>query len=107
MKVPALNTPVFPAYQKHFLTDWIALLFPSAKHLDLLPFSTTKNRDKWLPDARKIESDSIQFCIGHLVLFDFICFQLSCFYGLSLLVLSICYHEFVITLLSELGFTEF
>lgn len=57
--------------------------------------------------TRKIESDSIQFCIGHLVLFDFICFQLSCFYGLSLLVLSICYHEFVITLLSELGFTEF
>lgn len=50
------NTPVFPAYQKHFLTDWIALLFPSAKHLDLLAFSMTKNLDKRHPDAQQIIS---------------------------------------------------
>ena len=48
--------------------------------------------------TRKIKSNSIQFCIEYLVLFDFICFQLSCFYGLSLLVLSIRYHDDVITL---------
>ena len=48
--------------------------------------------------SRKIKSNSIQFCIEYLVLFDFICFQLSCFYGLSLLVLSIRYHDDVITL---------
>ena len=47
--------------------------------------------------TRKMEFNSIQFCIGDLVLFDFICFQLSCIYGLFLLVLSIRYHDFVIT----------
>lgn len=43
---------------------------------------------------RKIKFSSIQFCIGDLVLFDFIYFQLSYLYGLFLLVLSICYQEF-------------
>lgn len=47
--------------------------------------------------TRKTKFGSIQFCIGHLVLFTFVCFQLSCFYGLSLLVLSIRYHVCVIT----------
>ena len=56
MKVPALNTPVFPAYQKRFLTDWIDQLFPFAKHLDLLAFSMTKNLDKRRPDAQQIIS---------------------------------------------------
>ena len=46
--------------------------------------------------TRKIKFSSIQFCIGDLVLFDFIYFQLSYLYGLFLLVLSICYHCFVI-----------
>ncbi len=46
--------------------------------------------------TRKIKFSSIQFCIGDLVLFDFIYFQLSYLYGLFLLVLSICYHDFVI-----------
>ena len=46
--------------------------------------------------TRKIKFSSIQFCIGYLVLFDFICFQLSCFHGLFLIVLSICYHRIVI-----------
>lgn len=39
-----------------------------------------------------------EYFTASLVLFDFICFQLSCFYGLSLLVLSIRYHDDVITL---------
>ena len=53
-----------------------------------------------------VNFSSIQFCIGDLVLFDFICFQLSYLYCLFLLVLSICCHEFVITPLSKLGFTK-
>lgn len=47
--------------------------------------------------TRKIKFSSIQFCIGDLALFDFICFQLSHIYGLSQLVLSIRYHICVIT----------
>lgn len=41
---------------------------------------------------------SIQFCIGDLILFDFICFQLPHFYAPSQLALSIRYHDNVITL---------
>ena len=52
----------------------------------------------WTTPTRKTEFSSIQFCIGDLILFDFICFQLSYLYGLFLLVLSICYQKFVITL---------
>ena len=46
--------------------------------------------------TRKFEIDSIQFCIGVLVLFCFIFVQLFRPYGLYRMVLSICYHCFVI-----------
>ena len=56
--------------------------------------------------TRKIKFSSIQFCIGDLVLFDFICFQLSNLYSLFLLVLSICYHACVITYLLSLYYRQ-
>lgn len=46
--------------------------------------------------TRKFEIDSIQFCIGHLILFGFIFVQLSQSYGLYRMVLSICYLDTVI-----------
>ena len=44
----------------------------------------------FITQTRKIKFSSIQFCIGDLVPFDFIFFQLSHLYGLSPLVLSSC-----------------
>ena len=48
--------------------------------------------------TRKIKFGSILFCIGNLICNGSIWLQLSRFYGLPPLVLSICYHADVITL---------
>ena len=46
----------------------------------------------------KLKLGSIQFCMGHMVLFDFIYFLLSYIYGLFQIMLSNCYQSSVITL---------
>ena len=58
----------------------------------------------FITQTRKIKFSSIQFCIGYLIPSVSIWFQLSCFHGLSLLVLSICYHIFVIRIYSIIKF---
>ena len=52
--------------------------------------------DKMSTQTRKFEINSIQFCIGGLVLFGFIFVQLSQPYRLYRMVLSYCYPLFVI-----------
>ncbi len=54
----------------------------------------------------KLKSSSIQFCMGHLVLFDFICFLLFYIYSLFQIMLSNCYQSNVIILFFHFIFTN-